>query len=309
MLKPAMAIPTFDRFIEPLLRYLAAHPDGATRSDASEALADSVGISPEERQQLLPSGMQQIYRNRIGWAHDRLKRAGLSSSPRRGYWLLTPEGRKCIAKFPKGIPGDEIGKLAFLSRKASGTGKGKKAHDDDLEEATSAFKSPEERIEDALKELRESVILELLELLAGVHPASFESMVLEVLHAMGYGTSREDLERVGGSGDGGIDGIISLDKLGLEKVYVQAKRWKSDVGSAVIREFVGGLQLKGADKGVLITTSSFTKDARDAAERARGSVVLVDGRRLAQLMLDHEVGVTHQKRLAIPKVDSDYFEN
>ena len=304
-----MAIPTFDRFIEPLLRYLATHPDGATASDAGEAVANAAGVTSDEKQQLIPSGIQPIYKNRIGWAHDRLKRAGLSSSPRRGYWLLTAEGHKFIAKFPKGIPSDEVGRLAFLSRKTSGAGKGKKAHDDELEETTSAFKSPEERIEDALKELRESVVHELLELLARVHPASFESMVLEVLHAMGYGTSREDLERVGGSGDGGIDGIISLDKLGLEKVYVQAKRWKSDVGSAVIREFVGGLQLKGADKGVLITTSTFTKDARDAADRARGSVVLVDGRRLAQLMIDHEVGVTHQKRLAIPKVDSDYFEN
>lgn len=304
-----MAIPTFDRFIEPLLRYLASHAEGATASEASEAVADAAGVTPEERQQLLPSGMQQIYKNRIGWAHDRLKRAGLSSSPRRGFWLLTSDGIKYVAKYPKGIPGDEIARLAFLSRKASGAGKGKKTGDDEQDEPSSAFKSPEERIEDALKELRESVIHEILDLLARVPPASFESMVLEVLHAMGYGASRGDLERVGGSGDGGIDGIISLDKLGLEKVYVQAKRWKSDVGSAVIREFVGGLQLKGADKGVLITTSSFTKDARDAAERARGSVVLVDGRRLAQLMIDHEVGVTHQKRLAIPKVDSDYFES
>lgn len=303
-----MAIPTFDKFIEPLLRYLAKSSEGASAGDAGEAVADIAGVTDEERQQLLPSGIQQIYKNRIGWAHDRLKRAGLSSSPRRGFWLLTVEGQKYVAKYPKAIPDEEVRRLAFPHRKSVATGRGKKSANDEGDEVVASFKSPEERIEDALRELRESVAHELLDLLSRVNPTSFESMVLEVLHAMGYGTSRDDLERVGGGGDGGIDGIISLDKLGLEKVYVQAKRWKSDVGSAVIREFVGGLQLKGADKGVLITTSAFTKDARDAAERARGSVVLVDGRRLAQLMIDHEVGVTHQKRLAIPKVDSDYFE-
>jgi restriction system protein len=301
-----MAIPTFDKFIEPLLRYLATQPDGVSAGDASEAVADLAGVTIDERQQLLPSGIQQIYKNRIGWAHDRLKRAGLSSSPRRGFWQITPTGQKFVGKHSKALPAEEVRRLAFPHRKAAASGR--KSSDEELDEAAGSFKSPEERIEDALRELRESVVHELLDFLSRVNPTSFEYIVLEVLNEMGYGTSRDDLERVGGSGDGGIDGIISLDKLGLEKVYVQAKRWKSDVGSAVIREFVGGLQLKGADKGVLITTSTFTKDARDAAERARGSVVLVDGRRLAQLMIDHEVGVTHQKRLTIPKVDSDYFD-
>lgn len=300
-----MAIPTFDKFIEPLLRYLAAHPEGASAGDAGEAVADAAGVTAMERQKLLPSGFQQIYKNRIGWAHDRLKRAGLSSSSRRGFWQLTGEGQKFVAKHPKSLPEEEVRRLAFPGRKSTAL---KKAQDEDPDEGAGSVRSPEERIEEALRELRESVVHELLDLLGRVNPTSFESMVLEVLHAMGYGASPDDLERVGGGGDGGIDGIISLDKLGLEKVYIQAKRWKSDVGSSVIREFVGGLQLKGADKGVLITTSGFTRDAREAAERARGSVVLVDGRRLAQLMIDHEVGVTHSKRLAVPKVDSDYFD-
>lgn len=125
---------------------------------------------------------------------------------------------------------------------------------------------------------------------------------------MGYGTSRSDLQRVGGSGDGGIDGIISLDRLGLEKVYVQAKRWKNSVGSPEIQGFMGALQLQGASKGVFITTSAFTRDAKEAANRARGSIVLVDGAQLAALMMDHGVGVSH-KPLRIPKVDGDYFED
>lgn len=124
---------------------------------------------------------------------------------------------------------------------------------------------------------------------------------------MGYGTSRSDLQRIGGSGDGGIDGIISLDRLGLEKVHVQAKRWKGPVGSAEIQGFMGALQLQNADKGVFLTTSTFTRDAREAAARARGSIVLVDGARLTALMMDHQVGVTH-RTLTIPKIDSDYFE-
>lgn len=304
-----MAIPTFDQFIAPLLRYLSQHEAGVSASEASEGVATLAGVTEGERQQLLPSGIQAIYKNRIGWAHDRLKRAGLSSCPQRGLWQITAEGQRFVAKHGKGIPEAELRRLAFPQQKTPGNSKGRKISDEESSDLGASHKSPEERIEEALRELRESVTHDLLALLSRVSPTSFESIVLEVLHAMGYGTSRDDLERVGGSGDGGIDGIISLDKLGLEKVYVQAKRWQNDVGSPVIREFVGGLQLKGADKGVLITTSSFTKDAREAAEKALGSVVLVDGRRLAQLMIDHEVGVTHQKRLSVPKIDSDYFES
>jgi len=304
-----MAIPTFDQFIEPLLRVLAAHPEGLSAGKAAEAVADACKLTADERLQLLASGAQLIYKNRIGWAHDRLKRAGLSASLQRGFWKLTPAGDHFLRKHPKKISNDAVAKLAFLSRKEPDAGRGNKGDDADQGEAVDTLKSPEERIEDALRELRESVIHELLELLAQVSPTSFESMVLDVLHALGYGLSRADLQRVGGSSDGGIDGTISLDKLGLDKVYVQAKRWKSDVGSPVIREFVGSLQLKGADKGVLMTTSSFSKEARDTAERARGSVVLVDGRRLAQLMIDHEVGVTHKKRLTVPEIDSNYFED
>jgi len=167
--------------------------------------------------------------------------------------------------------------------------------------------SPTERIQSGLAELRESVARDLLELIGRAPPRFFEDLVLDLLDAMGYGTGRADLQRVGGSGDGVIDAIVSLDRLGLEKVYVQAKRWQGSVGSPQIQGFMGALQLQGATKGVFITTSAFTKDPRVTAAKARGTIVLVDGAQLTSLMMEHGVGVSH-KALKIPKVESDYFE-
>ncbi len=167
--------------------------------------------------------------------------------------------------------------------------------------------SPEERIDEAIQELRDSVARDLLEIIGRAAPEFFEKLVLELLHKMGYGTSRADVQRVGGSGDEGIDGIISLDRLGLEKVYIQAKRWKKPIGSPEIQGFMGALQLQGAAKGVFVTTSSFTKDAKQASAKARGTIVLVDGERLSELMIDNRVGVT-SKVLSVPKVDNEFFD-
>ena len=166
--------------------------------------------------------------------------------------------------------------------------------------------SPDDRLEEALVEIRRTVAAEVLEALRQVSPTFFETIVLEVLHRMGYGASRADLQRVGGVGDGGIDGIISLDKLGLEKVYVQAKRWQQVVGRPEVQAFYGALAGQRANKGVFITTSSFTSQASEFA-RSVERVVLVDGARLAKLMIDHEVGVT-LRPVSVPKLDSDYFE-
>ena len=166
--------------------------------------------------------------------------------------------------------------------------------------------SPDDRLEEALAEIRRTVSAEVIEALRQVSPTFFETIVLDVLHRMGYGASRADLQRVGGTGDGGIDGIISLDKLGLEKVYVQAKRWQQPVGRPEVQAFYGALAGQRANKGVFITTSSYTQQASEFA-RSVERVVLVDGARLAELMIDHEVGVT-LRALSVPKLDSDYFE-
>jgi restriction system protein len=172
--------------------------------------------------------------------------------------------------------------------------------------ATSPLASPDDRLGQAVAELRQSAVAELLEVLAAVSPSFFETIVLDLLHRMGYGAKRSDLQKVGGTGDGGIDGIISLDRLGLEKVYVQAKRWQENIGRPQLQAFYGALAGQKAKKGVFITTSGYTQQAVDFARSVEG-IVLIDGARLADLMIDHEVGIT-ARTVKIPKVDSDYFD-
>lgn len=304
-----MSVPTYDQFIEPILRYLAATPEGASARDAHEAAAQALNLSQAQRQELIASG-QATYKNRAGWAHDRLKRAGLSSSAKRGYWKLTDAGMAYAAQHPAALPAEEVERLAigFMDVKLK-TPSDAIPLDAELQPVaalTSATASPDDRLEQALQELREAVAADLLDNLLQASPGRFEVIVLDVLHRLGYGANRNDLQRVGGSGDGGIDGIISLDKLGLEKVYVQAKRWKNTVGRPELQGFYGALAGQKAKCGVFITTSGFTAQAIGFANSVEG-MVLVDGNRLVNLMMDHEVGVT-SRLLRLPKLDSDYFD-
>jgi restriction system protein len=304
------AIPSFFEFIHPLLSVLAEH-DGEVRASAAyEATADRVGLSDEQRGELLPSGQQPVYKNRIGWAHDRLKRAGLSSSPRRGIWVLTAPGRAYAVRHKNGVPDAELSRLAYPPRSSRlrGEAEGEETSAAAPPPPTVQPKSPYERIDEAILEIHDSVAEELLDLIGGASPTFFEGLVLELLHRMGYGTSREALQRVGGSGDGGIDGIISLDKLGLEKVYVQAKRWQGSVGRPDIQAFLGALMGRRARKGVFITTSAFTREAREFAAQNDDTLVLVDGAGLTRLMIDHEVGVSARRIVKVSQVDSDFFE-
>lgn len=306
-----MTVPTYDRFIEPILRFLATKPDGVSAREAHEAAARALGISELDRQELLPSGAQLIYKNRAGWGHDRLKRAGLSSSPRRGFWRLTDQGRAFVASHPNLMTGQESEQLAigFMDVRLRPAPNGESLASHSLTQAPtpdSALASPDDRLGEAVAELRRAAAADLLEALASVSPSFFETIVLDVLHRMGYGASRADLQRVGGSGDGGIDGIISLDKLGLEKVYVQAKRWQATVGRPEVQGFYGALAGQRANKGVFITTSSYTSQAIEFAKSVE-RIVLVDGARLAELMIDHEVGIS-ARTIKIPKIDSDYFD-
>lgn len=307
-----MAVPTYDRFIEPLLRFLAAHPDGAPAREAHDHAAAALGLTDEDRQQLLPSGAQPIFKNRVGWAHDRLKRAGLSCSLRRGLWQATPEGLALVSSTPAPFPADLVDKLAmgFTDVKLSAATSPTKAEllsaTDAVSVPSAATASPDDRLGQALLELRQAAESELLELLALVSPTYFETIVLDLLHRMGYGANRSDLQRVGGSGDGGIDGVISLDRLGLEKVYVQAKRWQESIGRPHLQAFYGALAGQKARKGVFITTSAYTAQALEFARSVDG-IVLIDGARLAGLMIDHEVGVT-ARTVKVPKIDGDYFD-
>jgi restriction system protein len=264
-----MPVPTYDKFIEPILRYLASRPNGAAAKDVHDAGATVLHVSDLDRQELLPSGIQPVYKNRAGWAHDRLKRAGLSSSPRRGYWQLTPQGIEYAQTHAGPLSANELERLAIGFNDVRLT---QQTDEDALREvaatpapAAPSVASPDDRLGEALSELRRTVAAELQEQLAVVSPAFFETVVLDVLHRLGYGTNRSDLQRVGGTGDGGIDGIISLDKLGLEKVYVQAKRWQQAVGRPEVQGFYGALAGQRAAKGVFITTSAFTAQAVDFA--------------------------------------------
>jgi restriction system protein len=306
-----MTVPTYDKFIEPILRYLAANNDGASARDVHEAAAAALNVSEADRQELLPSGMQPIYKNRAGWAHDRLKRAGLSSSPRRGFWQITAKGREFVRDHGVPLTAQQVEQIAtdFMDVRLRPVAIG--AANTALQPALEATQviavaSPDDRLGQAISELRNAVAAELLETLAAISPSFFETIVLDLLHRMGYGASRVDIKRVGGAGDGGIDGVISLDKLGLEKVYVQAKRWQSTVGRPEIQGFYGALAGQRANKGVFITTSTYTPQAIEFANSVE-RIVLIDGRRLVELMMDHEVGVS-ARTVKIPKIDSDYFD-
>jgi restriction system protein len=302
-----MPVPTYDLFIEPILRYLVAHPDGALAKDVREAAADTLGLSETDRQEILPSGLQAVYKNRAGWAYDRLKRAGYATSPRRGFWKATPVGVTFAASHPEPFSADIVDEIAttHLDVRLRPPKDAVSTTPTLLVTAEPAV-SPDDQLEAAIAEMRRAVAAELLETLSQVPPASFETIVLDLLHRMGYGANRSDLQRVGKVGDGGIDGVISLDRLGLEKVYVQAKRWQSPVGRPEIQAFYGALAGQRAGKGVFITTSSFTTQASEFARSVEG-IVLVDSAKLADLMIDHEVGVT-LRHVRVPKLDGDYFE-
>lgn len=309
-----MTVPTYDQFIEPVLRILAQHADGLAAGKVHEIAADVLHVSDTDRLLLLPSGTQPIYKNRAGWAHDRLKRAKLSMSPRRGFWRITDDGLALVRENPQPFSPELVEKLAadFNSvrlKTSNPEDSGKTPMKDAIDrthELTAPVASPDDRLGQALTELRNAAQTELLELLSSVSPTFFETIVLDLLHRMGYGVSRADLQRVGGSGDGGIDGVIALDRLGLEKVYVQAKRWQGNVGRPELQAFYGALAGQKAKKGVFITTSAFTAQALDFVKSVDG-IVLLDGVRLADLMIDYELGVT-SRTVKIPKIDGDYFD-
>lgn len=307
-----MSVPTYDKFIEPVLRYLATRLDGATTRDVQEGAARALNLSDLDRQELLPSGSQPVYKNRTGWAHDRLKRAGLSTTPRRGFWQLTPRGLEFATAHAGPLPEDEVERLAIGFMDVRLREKGTETDGAMVNQLAPALaesiaaKSPDDRLGEALIELRASVAGELLDALKIASPSFFETVVLDLLHGMGYGANRADLQHVGGSGDGGIDGVISLDKLGLEKVYVQAKRWQHPVGRPEVQAFYGALAGQRSTKGVFITTSSYTPQAIEFA-RSVERIVLIDGSRLTDLMIEHEVGVS-SRVVRVPKIDSDYFD-
>lgn len=236
-----------------------------------------------------------------------LKAAGYVDSPAPGIWRITDRGRDLLARYPDGF--DE-GTGRQVMREGRRETQGEDVAGGGMADAgeVPAQQTPDERIDGALEEIRRAVAQELLDKIAQAPPAFFEELALDLLHALGYGASEDDLERVGRSGDGGIDGVISLDKLGFERIYVQAKRWQGSVGRPEVQAFYGVLAGRRARKGAFITTSSFTREAREFASQVAENIILIDGARLTSLMIEHGVGVAHYRVLRLPKVDEDYFD-
>jgi restriction system protein len=301
-----MTIPDFQSIMLPLLS-LAGDGEEHSLSGAVSHLADHFALTEDEQATLLPSGQQPLFYNRVGWARTHLKKAGLLVDPRRGHFRITQRGQEVLRSNPERID------LRFLRqfpefvefRRGPQEPKEEDQTSVDLEGLT-----PEEVLEEVYQRIRQDLADELLEHVLSSTAGFFEKLVVEVLVAMGYGGSRRDAARaVGRSGDEGIDGIIDEDRLGLDTIYVQAKKWKLDhsVGRPEIQRFVGALHGKHARKGIFITTSRFTSEAREYAEMIDPRVVLIDGERLAGLMIDHDVGVSPLTTYEIKRVDSDYF--
>jgi restriction system protein len=304
-----MAIPDYQSVMLPLLRHAADEQEHSVR-EAIEVLADQFRLTDEERKELLPSGRQATFDNRVGWARTYMKKAGLLESPRRSYFKITDRGLRALKVNPEAINNKFLEQYPkFREFKTRSNTKGLDGESEAEPGLTQApEQTPREAMENAYDALRTQLARELLEQIMSSSPRFFETLVVDLLVNMGYGGTRRDAgEAVGGSGDEGIDGIIKEDRLGLEVVYIQAKRWKDTVQRPEIQKFVGALRGQNARKGVFITTSNYSKGARQFAEGLQDKVVLIDGEMLSNLMIDHGVGVTPEAAYEIKRVDSDYF--
>jgi restriction system protein len=304
-----MSIPDYQTLMLPLLR-LAGDSQEHRLREGIERLATEFGLTDEERSQMLPSGTAPTFDNRVGWARGYLKQAGLLESPKRGVFRVTTRGIELLSKNPSRIDNATLEQfpefLAFKNRRSEEKAAGQSPSSSAAE---SLDVTPEELFSQAYQRLRINLETELLEQVKSVSPAFFERLVIDLLVAMGYGGSRQDAGRaIGRSGDGGIDGIIKEDKLGLDVIYLQAKRWESTVGRPEIQKFAGALQGQRASKGVFITTSGFSREAADYAEIISSKIILINGDQLAKLMVDHNVGVSPISSYEIKRIDFDYFE-
>jgi len=306
-----MAVPDYQSLMLPLLQFAAEKGGETSTSEAVEALAKELSLSDEDLKEMLPSGIQSTFFNRVGWASTYMKKAGLLEATRRGFYQITDRGRDLLKKQPKMINVKLLKQYPeFLEfQQLKGTRSGDKVIESkgtsDVSTAT-----PSEALESAYENLRDELADELLGKLKKISPAFFERVVVELLVKMGYGGSRADAGKaIGRSGDGGIDGIIKEDKLGLDVVYIQAKRWDNNpVGRPDVMQFAGALQAQRANKGIFITTSRFTDDARSYVSQIGSKIVLIDGEQLTGLMIEHDVGVSTVSLYPVKKVDSDYFE-
>ena len=304
------AIPDYQSIMLPLLKVVNDEQEHRFR-DLIETLSEYFGLDDNQRKELLPSGSQLIFDNRVGWAKTYLKKAGLIEYTKRGVIKITARGvatlqeniDKIDVKYLKRF--EEFNEFQSISTQDdSGIGV--------IENIEQTDQTPEEQFEKSYQHLRTNLAQELLDKARNVTPAFFERLVVELLVKMGYGGSISDAGKaIGKTGDEGIDGTIKEDKLGLDIIYIQAKRWQAgnSVGRPEIQKFVGALAGQGAKKGIFITTSNFTKDALDYTPKNETKIVLIDGIQLSQLMIDYNLGVSSSQVYELKRMDNDYFED
>jgi restriction system protein len=302
-----LPIPDYETLMLPFLDVLS---DGTVRHvrEVRKLLGEKFRLTDQELAERLPSGQDGVFSNRVGWARTYLKKAGLIEPVLRGQYRITSRGTELLKSKPPKINGVVLRQypefLDFINPKGSGPSPATAEEPKQLETNT-----PQEVLGSAYQQIRRELADELLQTVRTATPGFFEQLVVDLLVAMGYGGSRKDAgQAVGRTGDDGIDGIIKEDRLGLDTVYIQAKRWGNVVGRPEVQAFAGSLEGHRARKGVFITTSQFTKDAREYVTRIEKRIVLVDGEQLAQLMMDFGVGVTEVDTYEVKKLDRDYFE-
>ena len=296
-----MAIPDFQSIMMPLLRFTADGHDHSNQ-DSLDALAAEFGLTDNDRKQLLPSGQQRVFDNRVAWARAHMKMALLLENPRRGIFRITERGKSVLEQAPPAID------LKFLRQFPEYIDARDKPKAEVSSEPEQETQTPEEQIGHAYEALQASLASELLSQLKAASPSFFEKVVVDVLVRMGYGGSLKDAgQAIGRSGDEGIDGVINEDRLGLDSIYIQAKKWEGSVSRPEIQKFAGALQGKRATKGVFITTSTFTDGAKDFTSNISSKIILLDGAQLARLMIEYGVGVSTEATYELKKIDSDFF--
>jgi restriction system protein len=301
-----MAVPDYQSIMLPLLKYVSDQQVHTLR-DVVEGLATHFKLTEEERREMLPSGMQTAFDNRVGWARTYLKKAGLLASPKRATMQITPRGIQVIKENPPRI---DVAYLKRFQEFVEFQSSKRESNEPEVLTEDSNGRTPEEIIENGYEQVRAALSQELLSKVQALTWMDFERLVVQLLVRMGYGGSLKDAGRaLTKGGDEGIDGTIKEDKLGLDVIYIQAKKWQTGntVGRPEIQKFVGALAGQGAKKGIFITTSSFTKEAREYQPRNETKIVLIDGEELTQLMIDHDLGVTTQRTYAVKRIDSDFF--
>jgi restriction system protein len=299
-------IPDYQTAMLPTLKSLA-NGTVLRASEVRDNVAKVFSVSDEELRELVPSGQKTLFSDRVSWALTYMKKAGLLETPKRAHYRITQRGRDLLGINPERIDLRVLSKYPeFVDwKERSDTPKGAKAAPPTtLDES----QTPEESLDSAYLALRRTIEADLLDQVKAMPPAFFEKLVVQLLVAMGYGGSLKDAgQAVGKSGDGGIDGIIKEDKLGLDVIHVQAKRWQNTVGRPEIQSFAGSLDGVKAKKGIFITTSAFSPEARAYADKIEKRIVLIDGERLAGLMFEHNVGVTRVASYDVKRIDTDYF--